>query len=333
MRYPRTEKYLGELKAAFVSAKDKHEANYRSSNILAEMSGDSVFFAEILEKHLRKRGSLNTLHYPVVGIDIELNEYFGLVANCWIPLPDKASNISTKSIHHHGDMLLSTVTAYGTGYEHWMFETPVLLDPDNEIYELKLLERADHPLNHVAFVDAYIAHLPLYPPDLTVTYALWSSRFPTTWKDRIKRMPILSKNSARLRKLATHAGLAKQLELKLVEYFDFYPCNDGFRGIREREEFKRTNNEDYLASLFHIIQETGNDRFADIIMEKLDGAERIDNPNLVRTYIADLAAGNRIEGRVSPDHYGVDQANFSADEILAALEIQDSGGRSQHSQN
>ena len=75
----KTEKYLREIKAVFVNAKDKHEANYQSTQLMTEMSGDAEFFSEILRKHLEKPGNLNTLHYPVVGIDIELNEYFGLV--------------------------------------------------------------------------------------------------------------------------------------------------------------------------------------------------------------------------------------------------------------
>ncbi len=323
----KTEKYLREIKAIFVNAKNKHEANYQSTQLMAEMSGDAEFFSEILRKHLEKPGNLNTLHYPVVGIDVELNEYFGLVANCWIPLPDKATNISTKAIHHHGDMLLTTATAFGTGYEHWTFETPTVVDANREIYELKVLEQAPHPLHHVAFVDAYIAHLPIYPPDLTITYALWSSRFPTTWKDKLKRQPLLQQNSKRLRDLAAKIGLAKQLELKVVEYFDFYPSCEGFKGIKVREEFGRTNNEDYLASLFHVIQETGNENLAMVIRQKLKSDEKINNRQLIENYLKDLESGRRIEGRVSAEHYDVPQANFTTDEILQAVTAQN--GKSQ----
>jgi len=91
----KTEKYLKELRSIFSSAPHKHEANFRSDQLLKEMSGDAGFFAEALQDHLEKKGSLNTLHYPVVGLDIELNEDFGLVANCWIPLPDRSPNVST----------------------------------------------------------------------------------------------------------------------------------------------------------------------------------------------------------------------------------------------
>jgi hypothetical protein len=222
-------------------------------------------------------------------------------------------------------MLLTTVTAFGSGYEHWMFETPSVVDADKEIYDLKLLERSTHGPNHVAFVDAYVAHLPLYPSDTTVTYALWSSQFPTSWKDRVKRIPTLQQNSQRLRNVAKSLGLAKQLELKVVEYFDFYPCSEGFKGIRDREEFPRTTNEDYLASIFHIIQATGNEGLAQVIAEKLGSGERIENRELVSRYLDDLKSGRSIDGRLSEAHYNVPKANFTKDEILAALAAQNVG--------
>jgi hypothetical protein len=318
----RAEKYLTELRSIFSRSPDKREANFRCREVLAEMSGDREFFSEVLRRHIKQVGSLNTHHYPVVGIDIELNEYFGLVANCWIPLPDRATDVSTKAIHHHGNMLLSTVTAFGTGYEHWTFETPSVVDADKEIYELRILEHEPHPLHHVAFVDSYIAHLPLYPPDLTITYALWSSRFPTGWRDKLKRVPMLQRNTERLRDLGVKFGLASQLDLKVIEYYDFYPSCEGFRGMKERREFERTTNEDYLASFFHIIQETGNEALSGVIREKLNSNEGIENRGVVQGFLDDLASGRRIDGKLSPGHYDVPYANFTKAQILEALNVQ-----------
>lgn len=318
----RIEKYLKELTAIFTANTDKREANYKSRQLMVEMSGDTGFLTEVLHNHLLKKGSLNTLHYPVVGIDIQLNEYFGLLANCWIPLPSRETNMSSKSIHHHGNMLLTTVTAFGTGYEHWMFETPSVVDAKKEIYELKLLEKAPHPKHHVAFVDAYIAHLPLYPPDLTVTYCLWSNQFPTTWRDKLKRIPVLQNHSERLRDFGAKIGLAKQLELKVIEYYDFYPTCDGFFGMKERKEFERSNNEDYLESLFYVIQQTGNEHLSKVAREKLGSGEKITNPKLVEKLIGDLERGNPIEGKISANHYGFNYANFTREQILEALSAQ-----------
>lgn len=314
----RIRNYLDALDRIFKSAKDKHAANQLSRSVLEEMSGDAACFTEILERHLRKPGSFDTRHYPVVGIEVELNPWYSLQANCWIPLPGHEANISTKSIHHHGDLLLSTVTAFGSGYEHWTFTTPELIDPENELYDLKLIERAPHPLHHVAFVDAWIPHLPFYPPATSVTYALWTNRFPVTWRDHVKRVPLLQKNAASLRKLAAKAGLKEQLDLKIAEYFDFYPTAQGFRGIRERTEFERGPNEDYLYSLFHVVQATGNERLAPVIEEQSAGAQ---NRELVERLLGDLRRGTPIEGRLSPTHYGIDRANFPLCEVESALAV------------
>lgn len=316
------ERYIDALKKIFASSRDKHEANFRARGVLEDMSCDPAFFTAALEKHLNTPGSLNTKHYPVVGIDIELNHMFGLVANCWIPLPDRETDVSTKAIHHHGDMLLSTATAFGPGYEHWTFKTPVAVDADRERYSLAVIERAPHPLHHVAFVDSYIAHLPFYPRAMTITYALWSSRFPSTWKDRVKRVPLLQKNAAKLRGLASRVGMAKQLDLKVVEYFDFFPTADGFCGIKERKEFERGPNTDYLPSLFQVIQETGNEQLAPLIREQLNSGMLLTNPKLITDLLRRLEHQESIEGQLSPTHYGIEGANFTKQEIERALTAQ-----------
>ena len=317
--------YIESLKQIFATAPNKHEANYRSQAVLEDMSSDPEFFTSVLEKHLQTAGSLNTKHYPVVGIDIELNHLFGLVANCWIPLPDRATNVSTKAIHHHGDMLLSTVTAFGPGYEHWTFERPVVVDPETESYSMTLIDHAPHPLHHVAFVDSYVAHLPFYPQGMTITFALWSSKFPSTWKDRLKRVPLVQKNSDLLKKVARSAGMTKQLDLKVVEYFDFYPTPEGFRGIKERKEFERGPNADYLPSLFQVIQETGNEQMVPLLKQQLESGQPLENPELLKDLIRKLESGQTIEGRLSSTHYGIERANFSRHDLEVALGAQSRG--------
>lgn len=314
--------YIDALNQIFKTARDKHEANYRSQAVLQDFSGDAAFFTQILEKHLRTPQSLDTRHYPVVSFEVESNPYYTLLVNCWIPLPGREVNISTKSIHHHGNMLLSTVTGFGPGYEHWTFTRPELLDPDSELYDMKLIERAPHPRHHIAFVDSYVAHLPFYPPELSVTYALWSNQFPVTWIDHVKRVPLMKKNAAALRRVAVRAGLASQLDLKVVEYFDFYPTPEGFRGIRQRSEFERGPNEDYLYSLFHVIQRTGNDAVARLIEEQLRGNSPPENATLIQQLLGELRQGNPIDGKLSSMHYGFPRANFTPNDIENALAAQ-----------
>lgn len=319
----RIKKYVTTLNEIFKSAPSKHEAHYRSGAVLAEMSGDSEFLTQVLAKHLSSPGTLDSRHYPVVSIDIELNSYYGLVANCWIPLPGRETDIATKPIHHHGTMLLTTVTAYGPGYEHWTFQLPARLDEEHDLFSARLIEHAPHPLSHRAFVDAFVAHLPFFPPSLTITFALWSNRTRTSWKDHLKRLPILRGNEARLRDLAVGLKLAGALDLKLVEYFDFYPTCDGFKGMKTRQEYELGPNENYLFSLFHVIQQTGNEKLAKIVEEKLSKGTEGDNRQVVQGLLEDLHHGRLIEGRLSEGHYGLPHANFTRTQLLSALAQQE----------
>ncbi|HVS29612.1 MAG TPA: hypothetical protein VHE14_08660, partial [Solirubrobacteraceae bacterium] len=244
-----------------------------------------------------------------------------LVANAWIPLPDRRTDLSTKSIHHHGELLLTTATAFGPGYEHWMLALPQTLDPDRHLHRMELIAHGRHALHEVTFVDAYTAHVPLYPAELTITYCLWSARQPKTWRDSLKRIPLVQRHSATLRRAVTRLGLASRLEVKNVEYFDFYPTDQGFVAMRERDEFPLGPNANYLRSLMHVIQATGNADLAPLIRAALQRGE-VDDAPLAEELLARLEAGTPIDGVLSDGHVGVEHANFTREAIERALQAQ-----------
>ena len=310
--------YLTALRKAFTSSNDKYVGHERARPILQELAASPTALTSMIERHLALDDALDRRHYPVVSLEVETNKHFGLVANCWIPLPDGDTDMSTKAIHHHGSMLLTTVTAFGPGYVHWMFTKPQPVDEEQEIYSMRLLERTPHPTGHASFVDANIGHVPFFPPSLTITLALWSSREPASWKDSLKRVPALHKHSTALRGLAASLGLTRALDLKIARYFDFSPEPQGFRGMKDREEFSRGPNEDYLYSLFHLIQGTKNEQLAPLIRQRLTASAP--NRDLVLALIDDLESGRPIPGRLSPGHYGIPFANFRAAAIERALE-------------
>lgn len=309
-----------DLLRVFRSAPSKHEAHALARPILEQLSRDPGFLMAVLDRYLRTPGALEKKNYPVVGMEIALNPWFSLVANCWIPLPGRETHIATKCIHHHGPLLLSTVTTFGPGYEHWMFSKPEAMDASKGIFGMQLLEAAPHPRHHVSFVDHWIAHTPLYPKDLSITFALWSNDKPTTWRDRAKRLSFLKGREAQLRKIVVKAGLKQALDLKVVESYDFFPTDDGFQVMRERQEFERGPVEDHLCSVFHIVQATGNEHLVRTVKRALDNGRIVG----VRSQIADLAAklekGTPIEGKLSIGHYDIPYANFTRDQIRRALE-------------
>ncbi len=317
--------YIDELTQIFKSTRDKREAHQKSRSILEGMSHDPLFLTAVLQKHLTTPGALNTRHYPVLAMDVTLNAYYGMVVNCWVPLPDRNTNVTTKSIHHHGNMLLSTVTVFGPGYEHWTFKP--LRHAEDEGISLELIDHKMHPLHHVAFVDSYVAHVPFYPSSLTMTVALWTNQSPTTWKDRVKRLPVLKGKEAIFRNIGLRLGLTNLFDLKEIKDFDFCPTNDGFKVLKEREEFKRGPNENYLYSLFHIIQKTGNEKLVAVIQQQLDsGKVDFQSRQIVEQLVQDVLKGKPIEGRLSEGHFGIPTANFTKQDIERALTSQKLAG-------
>jgi len=316
------DRYERALVDVFKQTPSKHAAHERSRPILADMIGDRAFLSAMLTRYVADPALLGLLNYPVVAIDGPLNEYFGLVVNCWIPLPDRRSDISSKAIHHHGDMLLTTGTILGPGYVHWTFTRPQLVDAEREIFDFDVTTREQHGAGHIAFVDNHEPHLPWYPTDLSITLCLWSSRHPTTWRDRIKRIPALKNNEQKLRRLATLTGLDRianrVMDLKVIEYFDFYPTPDGMKGMRERDEHKRGPNADHLCSFFHVLQRTGHESLARPIAEHLDGG-RLDDRATVSRLLDDLRRGNPIEGKLSSCHLDLPHTMFTQDDVTAAL--------------
>jgi len=315
----RLDDYIGELTRVFESAPSKHEAHRRSRPVLEDIAGDKGFIAAVLRRYLSTPLSLNSLNYPVVGIDIELNIYFHLLVNCWIPLPDRATDISTKAVHHHGNMLLTTVGLFGPGYEHWLFTKPVARDPERGLYDMNVVERKRHSVGHLAFVDAWTPHLPFYPEKLSLTLCLWSSQNQTAWSDRLKRVPFFKARRALFRDIARRLGLARSLDLKLVRDFDYTPSEGCFKRMQDRIEFPRGPNEDHLHSVFHILQETRNEDLACVVESEMDRRRDARDSALVRRLIEDLHAGRPIEGRLSEGHTTLPYANFTVRELERVL--------------
>ncbi len=318
---------VAELTRTFRAAGSMHEAHRAATPVMEQLTHQPAFLTAVLERYVADPRSLDRKNYPVVGVNIALNPWFALVANCWIPLPGRETHISTKAIHHHGNMLLTTATLFGPGYEHWMFSRPQRV-AEGGAHTMDLLEVAPHPQHHVSFVDAWIAHTPFYPKDLSITLALWSSQFSTKWLDHVKRQRWLSKHAELPKKVATKLGLTRALDLKVVESYDFFPTRTGFEVMRERKEFDLGPTEDHLHSVFHIVQGTGNEHLARTIRRQVPHVKA--GRETLERLLADLERGTPIEGRLSDGHHGIPYANFTRDDVFRALgagERNDSGGK------
>jgi hypothetical protein len=300
---------LRELSSVFRSEADKRRAHGRAADVLTRASYDPGFWTEALSRFLQRPGALNTLNYPVLAVPIMRTIDFELIANCWIPLPDRRTDLSTKAIHHHGHLLLTTVTSHGPGYEHWLFDR--LRRIEGDLFEARLVDRAPHRTHRPAFVDAFIPHCPFYPSSLSITYALWSSDGPTSWQEVLKQTQVVQASKEYLLPLIKRLRLAERLHVNVVENFDFYPVEGGLRVMTERLEFARGPNRHFLDSLFNVLQDTGNEGLSGLIRASLNRGEALENRPYVERLLQRLERGEPVVGRLSPGHYDVPHSNFT----------------------
>jgi hypothetical protein len=113
--------------------------------------------------------------------------------------------------------------------------------------------------------------------------------------------------------------MRQSLQLNVVESFDFFPNGPVFEVMPERKEFGLGPNEDHVSSVFHIVQETGNEHLARTIRRQVENGVVTTGRPAVERRLADLERGRPIDGKLSDGHYGVPYANFTRDDIRRAL--------------
>ncbi len=313
-----------QLDRTFKKEKDRQKAHATSSKILEDLSTNNTLLSEIFRSNLNKKNFFSQEHYPVLAFPICANEHYELIANVWIPLASKSTEYSTKSIHHHGPMLLTTVTAFGPGYFHYLFDRPVRDESKSNVFSMKVLAANQHERSTSLFVDQYLPHCPMYPEKLSITYALWSNSIQKQLLSRVKRLPLLRQHSTLLRQIGKKIGLTKALDLKLETYLDYYPANDHFCGVKEREEveFKKGPISDRASSIINLLQETKNEDLLSLCEKDLLANQSLGEQIKERclNLVSKAKAGTEIESRISDEvHFGFEKANFTHDQIKASL--------------
>ena len=265
---------LQKIDTHFATAPTQLIAHLDAVAVLLAMAATSDVWREVLRRYLARPDALTRPHYPVLSLPIRQTAHYTLVANVWFPHPEGRTDVTTKAIHHHGPMLLSTVTAFGPGYEHWVFGRPIMADPHEVRWALPLWIRGRHAPGHVAFVDAGCPHVPWFPSSLSITYALWSTSRPTGWRDRVKRWPLFRGREAGLRRTLLRLGLRGPLDLKEARDYDFVPHpHGGFQSVRERREFPLGPVEYYQRGLVRLAVDTGHADLLPSVLVQRHGLE------------------------------------------------------------
>lgn len=310
------ENYLYQIKGIFANTKDRHEAHKKADPVLREMATQREVLHDIIRHNLSDpEFLLKKRHHCILRFDIEEDEEISFMAHCWMPRPDRKPHISHQSIHHHGNLLLSTVSAFGSGYSSILFEPGYKIDDASSIAGMKVAAAYQNQLHNLAFCDAYVPHVATFPEDVSITYALWSydKRYPFT---NFRRSSLVQKIKYPILKVIKGLNLGQTVGVNDVAYFDFYPQGGYIRGLKDRVfGYEEDTNDNFLQNIFHILQQV---EFTDRAF--LEGQRKLHNSlghDHVVTWIDRFLAGDTIEDEFI-EHTWDPRINFHLNDALTA---------------
>lgn len=251
---------------------------------------------------------------PVVMLRIIDTPVYNLIGHAWIPLPHGNIDQTHQSIHHHGNLLLTSLAAYGPGYESILFKFGYVVNPETLEANLRADKFYRNPHGNVEFVDSHTPHVVLYPEQLSVTYALWSPESRPT-ATALKRQPILRKIRGPLKKLATDLGLKNLLGLNDTENFDFFVEKGKVLQLPKRIMYQPGSNDNFIRAFFYVLQNLDFSRNDDLkrIIQKTPDAEKI------LPFFDSYWQQNPIDNIFEPHHLGISKVNLPRQDLLACF--------------
>ena len=306
--------YIAELRSIF-SRPDLYEAHEECVPVMDAMARDRAFFFGVIRKCLSDPEYLDRIrHYPTLAFPIEGNEDFTLVANVFLPLPDGNRDLSFQSIHHHGQLLLTTISAFGAGYESIIFEAGYSIDTETGLTDMQMDRLYQNDQHNLAFVDKLTPHIVFYPEAASITFALWS-RERHEALDKMKKMKVLQSVKKPLKRIIKMAGLNAAVGINPIDYNDFYPNEGKIWGLKDRLGYPEGTNRNWLQNVFSVVQQYGFDDMDFVRWLKADCEARVQTAPI--PWIDRLLAGETIDLEFEPSHLNVDKVNLSKSEILA----------------
>ena len=307
------EEQVKKITSFFEKNNDLYKAHALAAPVLKEMASDMDIFHKIIKKNLLGNNflSLGRIN-PVIALEINKNDYYTLVANCWLPLPDKNPDTTHQSIHHHGNLLLTSVAPIGPGYSSVLFKKGYKINSDN-ITEMEIDKIYLNEKGSLEFIDTYTPHVVFYPQDFSVTYALWSES-SISGLGRWKKNPSLQKYKKQIKKMLGMIGMGKKVGLNVIEQFDFYPSEGKIISMKNRIMYPVASNESFLKSLFYIFNKVG---FRDYeFLKKLGTQKSKKEFEKFESLLNEYIAGKEFQSEFESSHLGIDKVNFSRKELL-----------------
>lgn len=307
------EHYLNQIRRNF-ARKDRRAAHHESQPTLREMAQDPEVLPEIVRRNLASPGYLEkTRINPVLAMEIDKSNDFEFILHGWMPLPDRSTDVSHQSIHHHGHLLLTSVSPFGPGYESILFQSDFSLDRETGRAILRAERYYRNSLHNLEFIESQTPHIVFYPPAVSVTYALWCPE-KSSVAGSLKKNRLAQKYKQQTKSVLKALGLARAAGINVVEYFDFYLAEGAIWALKERVRYPAGDHENFIQNLFHFLQQIG---FRDF-----EFVARLPEPTAAVTrWKSAFLKQEAIPDRFLAAHLGIPQINMNKQDLLKHFEL------------
>jgi len=141
-----------------------------------------------------------------------------------------------------------------------------------------------------------------------------------TWKSKLMKARLLQRYKKPLKSAFRCTGLDRLLGLNVVSLMDYYPAEGAFKGLLNRVTFPMGTNPNFLRSLFHVVQESGNADMVEVVEDTIRRhKDRIPGTRLVQDYCSQIKAGVTIEPQFEEAHKFLPCATLRRDDVRNAL--------------
>ena len=310
-------KYVKEIVNIFDQENNLKQAHQKSKIVLEKMVQDSSFLFEVIKNNLGDPNYLKkSLHYPTLSLSILKNEIVDILINIFPNLPNQDTNTSHHSIHHHGNLMLSTIGISGPGYYTMIFNDNYKITSSGKVDNFKLISEFQNPVGTYTFCNAYVPHIVFYPADMSSTLLIWSKN-KKSGVDKAKKIPVPKGLKKTVANSLNYLGLGKVLNLNDSENFDFYPHENEIFVIKDRIRYPNPDsNSNFIQNIMYYLQSIQfNDKsFLEGLMQKETTSE------LEKKWLTKYLSGENIEAVFEEQHLNVsNKININKQDLYNAV--------------
>lgn len=304
--------YLDKIAAIFKEEKDRYKAHEKATPVLKQMGADKEVLFDVFRQSLSDPEFINKIrHYPTIAFEIYQDKNVGISGNCFMPVPDRRTDLTVVSIHHHGKLLLTTTAAFGPGYYSVLYKKGFSFDKKTMDANLEVEKEYQFHQGGLEFVDADQPHVVFFPAGPSITFAMWAYKDVNNTVQSLKNNPIVARLKEPIRKILKLLGLTNKAGINVVEYLDFYPENGKYKVLKDRVKFAEGDNTNFLTNVFYVLQTAGFNDFA--FLHKLK-EKHPDNKHL-HQLIDKLERNEPMHDEFYEFHKNVKYVNFTKSEI------------------